>query len=162
MRIIFLDIDGVLNNVCTTEYYQGELGIDDENLKNFALLYEQSNKEEDTRVVLSSSWRIDKFNKAPNSYTYLEEKLTKYNIRIDSITPIEEISLKRGKEIVRWLNDHKDLNISSFIIIDDYYFRDFTTYSLLPALLKTSYKKGFTKKDINKALELLNTIKYEH
>lgn len=162
MRIIFLDIDGVLNNICTTEYFQGGLGIDDENLQNFALFFEKSNKKEETRLVLSSSWRIDKYNTAPNSYTYLEDKLSQYNIKIDSITPIETMSLNRGKEIARWLDDHKDLDISSFIIIDDYCFRDFITYSLQASLLKITFKKGFVKKDISRALKLLDFIKYEH
>ena len=36
MKIVFLDVDGVLNHACTKERFQNYNGIDEENLQNFA------------------------------------------------------------------------------------------------------------------------------
>ena len=50
MRIIFLDIDGVLNHACTREMCEGCIGVDQGNLEAFRDLVEESNKEEETKA----------------------------------------------------------------------------------------------------------------
>ena len=57
MRIIFLDVDGVLNNSETTDRYCGWIGIDTKLVFNLKTLYDKSNMEEETKVVITSSWR---------------------------------------------------------------------------------------------------------
>ncbi len=55
MRIIFLDVDGVLNCSSTKERFQGFIGIDDRFAKTFASLVKKSREDEPTEIVLSSS-----------------------------------------------------------------------------------------------------------
>lgn len=124
MKIIFLDIDGVLNCQNTfierhkkkmiTGYY--DLEIDINMVKYLSQIVEKTN----ALVVLSSSWRIFFCNengllKAFDKGLQLVNLLNKYNIAIYDITPYDT-NRNRGLEIVNWLNCH---DVSNFIIIDD-------------------------------------------
>jgi hypothetical protein len=53
MKVIFLDIDGVLNCWATTERWRGYIGIDPKLAQRFAELVTGA------KVVLSSTWRCD-------------------------------------------------------------------------------------------------------
>lgn len=96
MKVIFLDIDGVLNS---DEYFdkiknldiQGiEQEIDIEKIK----LLKKAINETGAKVVLSSSWRYTR------NGQQLKELLSNYEIYVDS-TPF--IQNKRGLEIKKWL-----------------------------------------------------------
>ena len=117
MKIIFLDCDGVINNWNwfkdhrdkKVKRFYGE-NIDFDNLMNVRYIV----KETYAKIVLTSTWR-----KSQKSITALNLAFKKIFLdEIFSITPISE-SGYRGEEIQQWLNNNKDLNIESFIIIDD-------------------------------------------
>jgi len=125
MKVIFLDIDGVLN---TSETYdkiyrsKGFLGIYDIEIDNFRLEYlKQIIEQTDAKIVLSSSFRYF-FAKENNKIipTNLKSKkvydlFNRYGIEIYDTTPTEKQS--REEEIEFWLANRDD--IESFIIIDD-------------------------------------------
>ncbi len=165
MRIVFLDIDGVLNTVYTKEYFEGCIGIDDKNLKAVAHFIEESNKVEETKIVLSSSWRMG-INKdgqeIPNSYKYLTRKLNSVGLSIYDETPILNKNMgvsQRGKEIATWILTHMERgDAGAYVILDDQVFPDFKKYGLMKNYVQTSWghsNGGFTQKHERKALEVL-------
>lgn len=160
MRYVFLDIDGVLNFVGTKEGYQNFIGIDENNLNHFAHFMQSSNEIEETRIVLSSSWRMGVNNKGeemPGINKYLNERLASVGLSIYDETPMYEGFGVRGKEIMSWLIKHTDIQ-DSYVIIDDTLFPDFRSYGLLKNFVQTSCyasNGGFGWKHERKCLEIL-------
>ena len=73
------------------------------------------------------------------------------NIRIVGRTPsIDE----RGEEIKHWLDNNKDFEVSSFVIIDDDIF-DIKEY-FPNNIVETNFKDGFTDAHLKLAKEILN------
>ena len=164
MRIIFLDIDGVLNHACTKERFQNYNGIDEENLQNFAEFMRQAWAEEETGIVLSSSWREDKGHDGEvldNGYQYICDRLASVGLSLYDSTPIINRDWgfsNRGEEITAWLSEHKDLDITGYVILDDEHGTEFKEYGLTKRWLRTSWdsdKGGFQKKHIAKAMVAL-------
>jgi hypothetical protein len=56
MKVIFLDIDGVLNNSRTVERWRGLIGIDASLARRFAELQHSTG----AKVVLSLTWRLSR------------------------------------------------------------------------------------------------------
>lgn len=140
MKIIFLDIDGVLNGcniwneigwkLCllthllpikrwykrTSEPY----GVHETKVKRLAKIVHET----DAKVVMSSSWR-NTFWKTPypnkrDDVRKLTDLLNKYNIEVIDITPTLPYGNKRQDEIIKWLADNsKEKEVESFIILDD-------------------------------------------
>lgn len=125
MKVIFLDIDGVLNTDKTFEMiskYRKEFGISLIEIEEYRVEY-LSQIIEDTGavVVLSSSWRyfFEKENGVlvPTSKKGFKlcEMLKKYNIDIYDITT-KDMSLKRKEQIDLWLREN---DVDNYLIIDD-------------------------------------------
>lgn len=95
----------------------------------------------------------------------MNEKLGKYGLEIYDVTP--ELSRHgdlRGKEINAWLQEHKDLNIESWVVLDDEFFWDFDLpqYDILDHWVRTDYYDpdgGLSQEHVNKAIEILNLVK---
>lgn len=119
MKIIFLDVDGVLNNASYIKkcykksinkketFYSGKnVPFDIKCLKNLAKIVKKTG----AKIVLSSTWRIYK------SHIYvLEARLAEYGLRIYDKTDI--INMIKGAEITEWLKQHRD--IENYVVIDD-------------------------------------------
>ena len=132
MKIIFLDVDGVLNS---DEYFdkiknldiQGiERDIDVEKIKLLKKAIDATGAE----VVLSSSWRYTR------NAQYLKELLSKYGIYVDSTPYIQN---ERGLEIRKWLSEHQD--VEDFVILDDEIFESYDE-ELMKKLVKISNGNG--------------------
>lgn len=147
-KIIFLDIDGVLNSQNTfrenheyrkffirnmngsvsDEIIHIMLDIDLDKvfiLRNICILT-------GAKVVISSSWRRSRW------YPLIEERLTGLGLPIVGATPF--ISNNRGDEIRKYLEDNQ---VVDFVILDDEIFPDFN--ELENYLVKTSfYEEGLT------------------
>ena len=111
MRVLFLDIDGVLNRRGTKERCNGYLGVDRELSRRFLTWLRGT----DVKVVLSSTWRNH-----PEMWGHLREA----GIEWIGVTPdlvrrhvsgVYEATV-RGDEIKRWLDDNQ---ITSYAILDD-------------------------------------------
>jgi hypothetical protein len=156
-RIIFLDVDGVLNNTLTEHFVhwetaddvpkgQGFYGMDPTLVKNFQTLVEKSGAE----VVLSSTWRKRPFGLGKTERVARRQGYA--GPRWIDVTP--EHSLKgheRGHQIQDWLdaNIKKDEQVE-FIIIDD----TPDMAHLYPRLVHTDAYEGLTEAKVTEALKL--------
>ncbi|OKZ75083.1 MAG: hypothetical protein BHW00_03070 [Clostridium sp. 26_22] len=155
MKVIFLDVDGVLNS---DEYFDKiknvnicgiESEIDVEKIK----LLKKAVDETGANVVLSSSWRYTR------NAQYLKELLLRYGINADS-TPF--IQNERGLEIKQWLLEHPE--VEKFVILDDEIFDSYDEV-LIKRLIKISncngygYGEGLLSKDIDEIIERLGRKK---
>lgn len=171
MKVIFLDVEGVLNTRETYERayrLQGYTTMIDLELDMFRLGYlKQIIDETDAKVVLSSSFRHffvkENDNVFPTSLKgkRLYDNFRKYEIEIYDTTPITMGS--REEQIKEWLSNRDD--IESFVIIDD---EPNNFDELYPNLIQTSTMKknylssfmqesiGLCEKHIPEAIDKLN------
>ena len=169
-KVIFLDIDGVLNSDRTL--YES-ISLEDDLILN---LKEIVNKTK-AKIILSSSWRL-----STEAIATLMDKLDKFGLVISGMTCdgvdldwLEKyefditkkyldtkfdwdenrqikITRDRGAEIFKWLYDHDDC---AYVILDDE-IEDIKPYFSESVIVKTSYKIGLTKEDVKKAIQILN------
>lgn len=113
-KIIFLDIDGVLNcNKTIRRTMSGYTFIGNRQLKNLRHIINTTQ----AKVVLSSDWRYDREDPRYNGdYLELEAELMRCGIQFYGFTP-ELPSAHRGAEIAQWLAEHPE--VSNFVILDD-------------------------------------------
>jgi hypothetical protein len=104
MRVIFLDIDGVLNCWETTERWRGFIGIDPKLAQRLAELVRVTS----AKVVLSSTWRRD-----PD---WLKTMQANHVVGLIDRTPLLP-NRPRGEEIDLWLHEHPE--VERYAIIDD-------------------------------------------
>ena len=153
MKIIFLDIDGVLNSDDYIDRAKNEQGIEQHiDIEKVTLLKKAIN-ETNAQIVLTSSWKNSK------DITSLRELFTKYEIYFD-VTPF--INWERGLEIKQWLSKHKD--VEDYIILDDEIYDSFDG-EMLNHLVKVSNAngqglgEGLTQKDIDTIIKRFGRVK---
>jgi hypothetical protein len=157
MKVIFLDIDGVLNH---ENHYKWLMETDEPTPLQRFYPYSEFNPESfrilnkiidetDAKIVLSSSWRLDGINRMNSLFKYFGLP------RIYDITPSlcnKFGSLCRGKEIDAWLNEHPE--VTKYVILDDD--TDMEEHQL-PFFIKTNpYKDGLNEEVKNKCIKILN------
>ena len=157
MKIIFLDVDGVLNNIDNIKkcykksinkketFYSGKnVPFDIKCLKNLAKIVKKTG----AKIVLSSTWRIYK------SHIYvLEARLAEYGLRIYDMT--DNINMIRGVEIKEWLKSHRD--IENYVVIDDEEY-NLSNFIDNKHLVIVDSKYGLTFGDRIKAIEKLRGV----
>lgn len=117
MKVIFLDIDGV---VCLhkhkTNWETDEEKFDAECCGHLKEIMQATGG----KLVLSSSWRL-----FPESFAFVLEQFEPYGITKEDFIGITPLLGDRPKEILQFLKNHKEIN--SFVAIDDemYYCDDF-------------------------------------
>lgn len=111
MKIIFLDVDGVLNYYSFHKNSEKIVSVDDECIKNLREIINKTG----AKVVLSSSWRLSQ-----NKIDFLERKI---GIRFydilgsDCYKSGDNITwLTRGQLIRNWLSDNQ---CDKYVILDD-------------------------------------------
>lgn len=154
IKVVFLDVDGVLNCQATKDsIWRGCIGIDDNKLEQLKRIIDQTG----AWIILSSSWksgwsRIDK-TKQQHEGHYLDTKLKKFELYIhDKIS-----DGSRGKCISQWLTNYDNI-VEQFVILDDETF-DFKEHGLLPNLVQTCFyddNGGLTKEHADIAIDILN------
>lgn len=135
MKIIFLDIDGVLNNDYTKEKFEGFTGID-ARLRDMFLDWW---RDRDYDIILSSSWRI------PSAHGDFLAELERNGLKWVSQTPYLR-GIGRGHEIQESLNSN---NPSKYVILDDLGPSEFLKHQR-PHLVQTSGHKGLEVKKLQK------------
>lgn len=155
MKVIFLDVDGVLNS---DEYFdkiknlningiQSEIDVEKIKLLNIAI------NETKAKIVLTSSWRYTR------NAQELRKLLSEYGISTDS-TPF--IQNERGLEIKQYLSEHPD--VEDFVIVDDEIFDSYND-ELVKKLVKISngnghnFGEGLLPKDIDEIIKRLGRNK---
>jgi hypothetical protein len=103
MKVIFLDIDGVLNCDKTPNPRKFPYLVDKKLLTRFKHLLDRTK----AKVVLSSSWRCDPVGLLAAKH---------YDVPFIDVCPDKPKS-PRGKEMLKWLAEHP--TVTRFAIIDD-------------------------------------------
>ncbi len=154
MKIVFLDIDGVLNCEGSRSRCVGYRGIDDKKVKTLAKIVKATGAE----IVLISTWKDDwrKTDKARQGIlaNYLDKKMKKQGLVVLDKTRdcIGERYLSRGEGILDYLTSNK---VETYVILDDYQF-DYDSCGLTDNYVKTdNYNGGLTEDLANKAIEIL-------
>ena len=153
MRIIFLDIDGVLNSIHTKERtLNGYIFIEDEKILLLKDLIEKTN----AKVVLSSTWRQgwDDLNNNLNTkdsidFVLLRDKLNEFGIELFDYTSCP-VTSDRGSKIKEWLSKHLDEVDSVLIFDDESNMKPFNKF-----IVRTSFCDGLKEKHIRKGFEIL-------
>ena len=159
-KIIFLDFDGVVNNISesglniTLPLYSSkrnkESGLtkwSTDNIPYFIRLLELC-KENEWRIVISSTWRLftdraEDFNNYFKKYfkaTY-NTKLKDYEVVVGTTPRLNGV---RGKEILKYIEENK---VDDYIVIDDDIF-DIVDYIKDEKIVHIDIKTGLTDKDI--------------
>ena len=172
MKVIFLDVEGVLNTNETRERVYKKYGYNplmDLEIDEFRLTYlKEIIDKTEAKVVLCSSLRRffvkeeDEVLPITLKGKKLYDKLLKYGIQLYDITPVTD-DIKE-EQIKSWLSTNEDVN--SFIIIDDDPLQ-FDEYQ--DRLIQTSEKRqnyllsfmkfstGLCEEHIDQAEEMLNS-----
>lgn len=141
MKVIFLDVDGVLNSA--QDGYSIRLRTDS-HLK----LLQRIVKKTGAKIVLSSSWRIG-FTPASRN---LLARFKEYGLELMDCTPELPASC-RGDEIRQWLTDNVyNYDIENFVILDDEAnMAEFTDKNLV----QTDTNIGLQKQDTVECIKML-------
>lgn len=150
-RIIFLDIDGVLNTKSFREspdidYYNDF--ISDHNMHFLKHIVMAT----DAKIVLSSTWRTYysrgkmQFDK---SGEYINRIFEKYGLEIFDKTP--EMNNNRDAEITAYLEDNGQ--VKSYVIIDDFNFK--WSDCNREHLVKTDDENGLNEEKVKEAIQIL-------
>lgn len=155
-RVIFLDVDGVLNSHPFLHGLEGTTWNDsDEHMLDpvaVALLQELVDRT-GADVVLSSSWRYD------HTPAEMQAMLTAAGCQVAVVgatpTALEDINVpcgqtrQRGHEIATWLEEHP--GVDAFIILDD----DADMAHLGHRLVQTTFAVGLTPEHVERAVRML-------
>lgn len=158
MKVIFLDIDGVLNSHAYDRRRDRNARsyIDESRMPLVKEIVEAT----EARIVLSSSWRAhwdrQKF-LCDEHGLYVDKVLKKFGLSIFDKTPDLGIFASRQDEINKWLNDTSE-NIESFVIIDDYA-DELDTLSEYLVTTDPVLRLGLEQEHVKRAIEILNGVK---
>lgn len=156
-KVIFLDVDGVLNSNHSTEPT-----IAEDMVKRLAHIVEKTG----ASIVLSSSWRYEYVRHINSESDYYDKDVAclikmfkKYGLEITDTTPLSYINgaNERPYELRTWLAGQA--NVKQFVILDDgfwhwNYLEDFVVCTMHMASGGiTAY--GLTDDDIQKAVDIL-------
>lgn len=141
MKILFLDIDGVLNNFKERNFGEKFSPAACGNLKDLL------NRVPDLKIVISSAWRIW-------GLEYMKKVLENNGIPSSRIIDVtgREVGI-RGHQIQCWLD--KNPEVTAFAILDD----ETDMGNLMDKLVKTSSYIGLTSKEVDLAVEVLEKQK---
>lgn len=158
MKIIFLDIDGVLNfegtvwrwsvqarqrYKITDEDYSGLYGIDPEKVSLILHVIEKTG----AKFCLSSTWRS-----YPDWEEVMENNGLPKELFVGKTPYLSEAGwVERGKEIEMWLKENP--NVERYAIIDD---NNDMLAEQMPNFFQTSFKHGLTENHVNRLIEHFN------
>ena len=155
MKVIFLDVDGVLNTPSSESRCGEYIGIDDEKVEKLKKIVEKTK----TEIVLISTWkkywRKEEKLKPLQDYSanYLDEKLAKQGLKAIDKTKDKADGryLSRGESILEYVYRN---NVENYIILDDCQF-DYDGCDLIVKLIKTNHTEGLTEKEVKTACRIL-------
>lgn len=147
-KVIFLDIDGVLNSMNFYDRLKAEgvpasethYVLDPKATDVLAKVVQSTG----AWIVVSSTWRMHE-----KHMGYLTKHLQSFGLSIADVTP--HLNTERGDEIKAWLEKHPD--VTAYAILDD----DSDMGDLMPHLVQTSFQTGLQRTHALKLMELLNS-----
>ena len=153
MKVIFLDVDGVLNYASSeARTSTGAQGIATQPVKCLRDIVKATG----AYIVLTSTWKDEwDFDEEACSQDglYLVRKLKREGLHI--LDKTQDMILNRGQGIQDWLSRHK--GVESWVVLDDEIYPDFEARGIIPHLVQTSMGgDGLNKECVMKAIEILN------
>lgn len=158
MKIIFLDIDGVLNCKTSRSRCGKYIGIDDDKLSLLKKVAEACG----AGIVLVSTWKNnwqksekEKF-KQDDLAHYLDKKFKKHGLQVYDKTSdsLDGVYFSRGESILDYIRRN---NVTGHVILDDMQF-DYDGCGLTDNFVKTNIAVGLTQKDAARAMEILGGV----
>lgn len=158
IKLIFLDVDGVLNSETTKDTIGKYIGIEDKKVSLLKEIVDASN----AKIILVSTWneywqKEKRFKDMQDDLAdYLDAKLAKQGLVISDKTDVYH-SLDRGDSIRNYISKLASvgIDVESFVILDDEMF-DYKQTKLTSNLVRTSYHNGgLQPKHVRKAIEKL-------
>lgn len=155
MKVLFLDIDGVLNSRAydRTRDYTKDTNIDPSRLPLVKKIVDRTG----AAIVLSSTWRED-WEKDPSRCKkggkYIDRIFNEHGLHIYDKTPDLGLTALRKDEVAAWLSE-TDEPIESFAILDDY---PFGWGELSDRFVKTDPRNGLglEQEHVERIVALLN------
>lgn len=154
-KVIFLDIDGVLNSGKYIVALDG--GFDEPINQMDPLAVARLNRVTDAtgaKIVVSSTWRLFFDRKCADPLLSLQGCLKMYGVTGDVIgmTPYKPncVRNQRGKEIEGYVNENYS-SIEKFVVIDD----DVDTGKMRKYQVKTVFEDGLTDELADKIISIL-------
>lgn len=148
MKIVFLDIDGVLNSrrffANNKAILSPDAHIDPQAVAQLNQITDATN----ALIVVSSTWRFAFMHNISGLRDFLSQKGV--TGKVLDITPTNNDS--RMNQIQSWL-DNTPRDIDSFVILDD---ESLGGKSLDKWLVLTTKQDGLTSADVQKAIKVLN------
>lgn len=145
MKIIFLDIDGVLNSVAWLKTLPEPPRIDEmidrEAVRRLNRLLDETGG---AKIVVSSTWRLGK------SVQNLQEILEKFGCTGTVIGKAPYLGKRRGYEIQHWLSEQAE-QPERFVILDD----DSDMEHPSPFLVQTTWQNGLLDEHVTAAAKFL-------
>ena len=164
-KIVFLDIDGVLNSNFWNEKHQREISdgtlIDESKVKLLCKLI----RDTDAQIILHSGWKYwfdSDLKPLCREAENLRNLLEKEGLTIAGVTPdhataeikkSKKFSLVKAGEILAWLSMHND--VGSWVVLDDL---DLHSAEIEMHQVKTDQRVGLTIEDVEKAKRILQLI----
>lgn len=139
MKVLFLDVDGVLNSYESPGY----MPINKNMFRRICKVIEETG----CQIVLSSTWR-----KLDHSYHKISRKFSYKGIKILSKTTTEHLGIGtvRGHEIQHWLDNHP--KVECYAIVDDD--SDMLDHQM-PYFVNTDGNVGLTDEKANELIKIL-------
>lgn len=155
MKVIFLDLDGVLNSMAYDRMRNwAELtDIDETRLELVKEIVDATG----AKIVFTSTWRTD-WDKDPSlrdeNGRYIADTFARYGLEIYDKTPDFGLNADRGDEIREWIKGVATA-LESFVIIDDFVYDWGDMYG---NFVKTSpyIGRGLEHEHVQKAIRILN------
>jgi hypothetical protein len=148
MKVIFLDIDGVMNNLESLRFPRTKVASSKHSYSvahpSCVEALNRITSATDARIVISSTWR-------GIGLQVLFEIFHQWGITGKTIgyTPLGGRTCERGAEIQEWLSAHE---VDSFVILDD----GDDMGHVRHRLVQTDYQVGLTEADADRAIAILS------
>ena len=150
MKVIFLDIDGVVNCWDTKERAPSKvIGVEQRLIAHIKEIVDATG----AKLVLSSTWRKDwAFDLLDGKdWIYLRDEFAKQDLYFLDYTPSRRDS-HRGEEIKEWL-ESTGYDVESYVVIDDDIFDILDLHE--GHVVQTSYETGIEPDGVKMAIEIL-------
>ncbi len=139
MKVVFQDIDGVLNSRDDFTETSGVHVINKNMLQRLKKILDCTG----AKVVLSSTWRFDS-----KGINIVRSNLQEIGHEIFSVTPNIDI-FDRKTEIKTWLEDHPEVVL--WVVLDDWPDADLGDGSFV----RTHFDEGLTDFHVSKCIDIL-------
>lgn len=163
MKVLFLDIDGVLNSERYHHSYEwknisskinnGEQKYSPHFLidkKSIEVLNNLIKSMPDLSIIISSTWK--RYGRYEQTKKYLVQNEFQFESQIIDCTPeLNSLKYCRGDEIQLWLNKH--LDVSNYCIVDD---DNDMLSTQLENFVQINSKVGLTEEDCEEIKRILN------